>query len=247
MPAEILDGNAISAQIRNEVAADVRELARDGIIPGLAAVLVGEDPASEVYVRNKVRACEEVGIRSEKYTPPESSTTEEIVALVEDLDDRDEIDAILVQLPLPVHVDPRAVLDAVRPSKDVDGFHPLSVGNLQTKRPALVPCTPAGIIEILERSGVQMRGVHAVVVGRSHIVGKPAAMLLLNHDATVTICHRYTPDLARFTLEADILVTAVGKAGLITPEMVKPGATVIDVGINKLSSRDQFERFFRRQ
>ena len=244
MAAQILDGTAIAARIRGEIAAEVKELTSQGVRPGLAAVLVGDDPASQVYVRNKVRGCKEVGIFSEGISLPAESTTEDVLSVVEALNARDEIDGILVQLPLPEQVDAKQVLYAVGPEKDVDGFHPLSVGNLQTKRLALVPCTPAGVIQILKRSGVEMRGAHAVVVGRSHIVGKPTAMLLLNEDATVTICHRYTPDLKHFTRDADILVTAVGRAGLITPEMVKPGATVIDVGINKLSSREQFERFF---
>jgi methylenetetrahydrofolate dehydrogenase (NADP+)/methenyltetrahydrofolate cyclohydrolase len=245
MPAQILDGNAISAQIRSEVAEEVRRLEVHGFRPGLAAVLVGHDPASEVYVRNKVRACEEVGIYSEKITPPESSTTEEVLSLVEDLNARDNIDGILVQLPLPKQVNSQAVLLAVNPEKDVDGLHPLNVGRLQTKRPALAPCTPAGVIEILKRSGVMMRSAHAVIVGRSDLVGKPAAMLLLHNDATITICHSRTKELEHHTREADILVCATGIPGAITPEMVKPGATVIDVGINKLTEREQFDRFFK--
>jgi methylenetetrahydrofolate dehydrogenase (NADP+)/methenyltetrahydrofolate cyclohydrolase len=245
MPAEILDGNAIAAQIRGEVAEEVHRIAAaHHFRPGLAAVLVGNDPASEVYVRNKVRACEEVGIYSEKITPPESSTTEEILSLVEDLNHRDNIDGILVQLPLPPQVDAQKILLSVRPDKDVDGFHPVNVGMIQTRREALLPCTPAGVMEILQRSGVPTRGKHSVVVGRSDIVGKPVAMLLLNADSTTTICHRYTEGLEQYTCTADILVTAVGIAGLITPDMVKPGATVIDVGINKLTSKEQFDRFF---
>ncbi len=244
MPAQILDGNAIAAQIRSEIAEEVRRLSSHGFRPGLAAVLVGNDAASEVYVRNKVRACEEVGIYSEKITPPASSTTEEILALVHDLNQRDNIDGILVQLPLPKQVDSQKILLAVSPEKDVDGFHPLSVGMMQTRRPAMVPCTPAGVIEILKRSGVKIAGANAVVIGRSDIVGKPVAMLLLNANATVTVCHSHTADLKYHTRNADILVCAVGVAGMVTPEMIKPGATVIDVGINKLTSREQFERFF---
>lgn len=243
--AEILDGNAIAAGIRGEVAEEVRRLSVYGFRPGLAAVLVGSDAASEVYVRNKVRACEEAGIYSEKITPPASSTTEEILSLVEDLNSRDNIDGILVQLPLPKQVDSQAVLLAVDPAKDVDGFHPMNVGNLQTRRPGMTPCTPAGVIEILKRSGVKMRGANAVVVGRSDIVGKPVAMLLLHQNATVSICHSATVDLTEHTRRADILVSAVGVIGMITPEMVKPGATVIDVGINKLDSREQFDRYFK--
>jgi methylenetetrahydrofolate dehydrogenase (NADP+)/methenyltetrahydrofolate cyclohydrolase len=242
--ARVLDGGEIAAAIKEEVKAQVRELAGLGIRPGLAAVLVGHVPASEIYVRSKVQACEELGIYSDLITPPETVTTEEMLDLVAALNDRDAIDGILIQLPLPKQVDAKALLDAVSPAKDVDGFHPVNAGKLQAGRPALAPCTPAGVIEILRRSGIAMAGQRAVVVGRSDIVGKPLAMLLLNENATVTICHSKTRDLGEITREADILVAAIGRPGFITPEMVKPGATVIDVGINRITDRAEFERFF---
>jgi methylenetetrahydrofolate dehydrogenase (NADP+)/methenyltetrahydrofolate cyclohydrolase len=242
--ARILDGAAIAAAIKQEVADEVRALAVQGIRPGLAAVLVGNVPASEIYVRNKVRICGEVGIYSDLIKLPESATTAELLALVASLNARDEIDGILVQLPLPAQVDVKTVLDAILPSKDVDGLHPLNAGLMQAGRTALAPCTPAGVIEILKRSNVTISGQHAVVVGRSDLVGKPAAMLLLHQNATVTLCHSKTRDLAAITRQADILVAAIGRPGFITPEMVKPGATLIDVGINRISERAEFERFF---
>jgi methylenetetrahydrofolate dehydrogenase (NADP+)/methenyltetrahydrofolate cyclohydrolase len=240
----ILDGAAIAAQIRQEVAAEVAALAARGIRPGLAAVLVGHVAASEIYVRNKVKTCEELGIYSEMLTPPESVTTDEMLALVADLNRREEIDGILLQLPLPPQVDSKRLLDAILPEKDVDGFHPVNAGRLQAGRPALAPCTPAGVIEILKRSGIPIAGARAVVVGRSDIVGKPVAMLLLHENATVTLCHSKTRDLASITREADILVAAIGRAGFLTAEMVRPGATIIDVGINRITDRAEFERFF---
>jgi methylenetetrahydrofolate dehydrogenase (NADP+)/methenyltetrahydrofolate cyclohydrolase len=191
-----------------------------------------------------VQTCAELGLYSELITPDESVTTEEMMDLVTSLNSRDEIDGILIQLPLPSQVDPKALLDAVDPAKDVDGFHPVNAGRLQAGRPALAPCTPAGVIEILKRSGIPIAGQHAVVVGRSDIVGKPAAMLLLNQNATVTICHSKTRDLGAVTREADILVAAIGRPGFITAEMVKPGATIIDVGINRITDRAEFERYF---
>ena len=244
MTARILDGNKMAAEIRVEVAADVRALAARGVRPGLAVVLVGTNPASEVYVRGKVKSSEEVGLYSEKHTPAESVTTEELLALIAALNGRDEIDGILVQLPLPPQVDAKRVLLAVDPAKDVDGFHPMNVGYLSTQRPGLVPCTPAGVMEILKRGGVPVAGQEAVVVGRSDIVGKPVAMLLLNQNATVTVCHSKTHDLPGVCRRADILVAAIGRAGMVTREYVKPGATVIDVGINKVSDRKEFDRFF---
>jgi len=241
---KILDGAAIAAAIKQEVAEEVKQLAAQGIRPGLAAVLVGNVAASEIYVRSKVQSCAELGIYSDLITPPESVTTEEMLDLIAALNDRDEIDGILIQLPLPAQVDTKALLDAVLPAKDVDGFHPVNAGRLQAGRPALAPCTPAGIIEILKRSGIPMAGQHAVVVGRSDLVGKPAAMLLLHQNATVTICHSKTRDLGAITRQADILVAAIGRPGYIGPEMVKPGATIIDVGINRISTRAEFDRFF---
>jgi methylenetetrahydrofolate dehydrogenase (NADP+) / methenyltetrahydrofolate cyclohydrolase len=244
MTARILDGNKMAADIRLEVAAEVRALAATGVRPGLAVVLVGNHPASEIYVRGKVKSSEEVGLYSEKYTPPESATTGELLALIANLNGREEIDGILVQLPLPAQVDAKKVLLAVDPTKDVDGFHPMNVGYLSTQRPGLVPCTPAGVMEILRRGGVPVVGQEAVVVGRSDIVGKPVAMLLLNQNATVTVCHSKTRDLPGVCRRADILVAAIGRAGMVTREYVKPGATVIDVGINKVSDRNEFDRFF---
>jgi len=244
MSARILDGTKIAQEIRSEVAAEVKVLAGAGLKPGLAVVLVGHNPASEIYVRGKVKACEEVGIYSEKITPPESATTGELLALVEDLNRREEIDGILVQLPLPPQVDAKKVLLAVDPSKDVDGFHPMNVGFLSTQRPGLVPCTPAGVMEILRRSNTAIAEQEAVVVGRSDIVGKPVAMLLLNANATVTVCHSKTRDLPAVCRRADILVAAIGRAGMITREFVKPGATVIDVGMNTVTDGAEFHRFF---
>ena len=243
--AKILDGVAIAAAIKQEVAEEVRALAAQGVRPGLAAVRVGNVAASEIYVRNKVQTCASLGIYSDLITPPETVTTEEMLDLVATLNNRDDIDGILIQLPLPKHVDSKALLDAIAPAKDVDGFHPVNAGRLQAGRPALAPCTPAGIIEILRRSGIPIAGQHAVVVGRSDIVGKPVAMLLLHQNATVTICHSKTRDLGAITRQADILVAAIGRPGLITAEMVKPGATLIDVGINRITTREEFDRFFK--
>src|SRR5246500_3098971 len=244
MSALILDGTKIAQDIRAEVAAEVRTMSAAGVRPGLAVVLVGHNPASEIYVRGKVKACEEVCVYSEKLTPPESVTTAELLALVEDLNRRDEIDGILVQLPLPPQVDSKKVLLAVDPAKDVDGFHPMNVGFLSTQRPGLVPCTPAGVMEMLRRSNIQIAGQDAVVVGRSDIVGKPTAMLLINANATVTVCHSKTQDLPGVCRRADILVAAIGSAAMITRDFVKPGATVIDVGMNKVTDPAEFDRLF---
>lgn len=244
MAATILDGNKIAAQIRAEIAAEVKAMAGSGVRPGLAVVLVGHNPASEIYVRGKVKSCEEIGIYSEKHTPAESVSTEELLELVIGLNERHDIDGILVQLPLPSQVDSKKILMAVDPAKDVDGFHPVNVGFLSTQRPGLVPCTPAGIIEILKRRNIPITGQEAVVVGRSDIVGKPVAMLLINDNATVTVCHSKTRDLPSVCRRADILVAAIGRAGMITREYVKPGATVIDVGMNKVTDRAEFESLF---
>ncbi len=241
MPARVLNGNRIRDQILLEVEDDVKALAAQGIRPGLAAVLVGDDPASQIYVRNKIKACEKVGIHSEHITPPASSTTEELLALIDELNQRDEIDGILVQLPLPDQIDSAKVLLAVSPQKDVDGFHPFNVGALVTKRPAPAPCTPAGLIQILKRSEIPIAGKRAVVVGRSDIVGKPAAFLLLHENATVTICHSRTEDLPAVAREADILVAAIGRPAFVTRDFIKPGATVLDVGINRLTDAAQVE------
>jgi methylenetetrahydrofolate dehydrogenase (NADP+)/methenyltetrahydrofolate cyclohydrolase len=244
MSAIILDGNKIATDIRAEVAAEVKALSASGMRPGLAVILVGNNPASEIYVRGKVKSCEEVGIYSEKHTPPDTISTEKLLELVQDLNSRDEIDGILVQLPLPSQIDSKKILMAVDPAKDVDGFHPVNVGFLSTQRPGLVPCTPAGIIEILKRSNIPIAGQDAVVVGRSDIVGKPTAMLLTNGNATVTICHSKTKDLPGVCRRGDILVAAIGRAGMITRDFVKPGAVVIDVGMNKVTDRAEFDRLF---
>lgn len=244
MPARILDGNQIRDQILAELQAQVSSLAAAGVRPGLAAVLVGNNPASEVYVRNKIKACEALGLYSEKITPPDTITTAELLSLVDGLNRRDDIDGILVQLPLPPQVDSKRVLLAVDPAKDVDGFHPYSVGCLVTGRPGMVSCTPAGILEILKRSGIPIAGRRAVVLGRSDIVGKPVAFLLLHENATVTICHSKTADLPAVARQADILVAALGRAAMVTGDFIRPGATVIDVGINRLSEAADVERIF---
>jgi len=241
---KVLDGAVIASEIKQEVAAEVKRLAARGVRPGLAAVLVGQVPASQIYVKSKVQACADLGLFSDLITPAETVTTEEMLALIATLNARDDIDGILVQLPLPKQVDAKLLLDAIDPAKDVDGFHPVNAGRLQAGRPALAPCTPAGVIEILKRSGISIAGANAVVVGRSDIVGKPAAMLLLHENATVTICHSKTRDLGAVTRQADILVAAIGRPGFITPEMVKSGATVIDVGINRIETREEFDKFF---
>jgi methylenetetrahydrofolate dehydrogenase (NADP+) / methenyltetrahydrofolate cyclohydrolase len=242
--ASILDGTKIASEIRAEVASDVKTMTAAGMRPGLAVVLVGHNPASEVYVRGKVKSSGEVGIYSEQHTPPETVSTEELLELIADLNRRDEIDGILVQLPLPPQVDAKKVLMAVDPAKDVDGFHPMNVGFLSTQRPGLIPCTPAGIMEILKRSKIPIAAQEAVVVGRSDIVGKPTAMLLINGNATVTVCHSKTRDLPGVCRRADIMIAAIGRAGMITREFVRPGATVIDVGMNQVTERAEFERLF---
>jgi methylenetetrahydrofolate dehydrogenase (NADP+) / methenyltetrahydrofolate cyclohydrolase len=244
MPARILDGAKIASEIRAEVSSDVKAMTAAGIRPGLSVVLVGHNPASEIYVRGKVKSCEELGIYSEQHTPPDTASTEELLALVHELNQRDEIDGILVQLPLPPQVDSKKVLLAVDPAKDVDGFHPMNVGLLSTQREGLVACTPAGVIEILKRSNIPIAAQEAVVVGRSDIVGKPVAMLLINANATVTICHSKTRDLPGVCRRADILVAAIGRAGMITRDFVKPGATVIDVGTNKVTDPEEFKRLY---
>jgi methylenetetrahydrofolate dehydrogenase (NADP+) / methenyltetrahydrofolate cyclohydrolase len=242
--ARILDGNKIRDEIKQELGEQIRELKAAGVTPGLAAVLVGENPASQIYVRNKVKTCEALGLYSEKIEWPADTTTERLLKLVHDLNSRDDIDGILVQLPLPPQVDSKLVLEAVSPAKDIDGFHPVSIGNLVRGRPGLVPCTPAGIIEILRRGGIAMKGARAVVIGRSDIVGKPVAMLLLHNHATVTICHSRTKDLPAVAREGDILVAAMGKAAFVTGEFIRPGATVIDVGINRLTTEEEVRRIY---
>src|SRR6185369_15129440 len=240
-----LEGSQLAARIKQDVQNTVERMVQEqDVRPGLAAVRVGEDPASAVYVKNKIRACEEVGIYSEHHALPESTSTAELLALIASLNARDDVDGILTQLPLPRAIDETAIIDAIDPAKDVDGFHPINVGKLAIGRPVFVPCTPAGIIELLDDSGVEIRGANACVVGRSQIVGRPMAQLLLQHDATVTICHSRTRDLAAVTRTADLLVVAIGRAGLIGRDHIKPGATVIDVGMNRVSDVDEVRRLF---
>jgi methylenetetrahydrofolate dehydrogenase (NADP+)/methenyltetrahydrofolate cyclohydrolase len=244
LTATILDGSKFRNEIQSELLQQIAELKREGITPGLAAVLVGEDPGSQVYVRNKVKACETLGLCSRKIERSRDSTTAELLELVDGLNRDDAIDGILVQLPLPPQVDTKQVLMAVDPAKDVDGFHPINVGNLVAGRRGFVPCTPAGILEILKRSNIPIKGARAVVIGRSDIVGKPVAMLLLHEHATVTICHSRTRDLPAVAREGDILVAAIGKPNFVTGDFIKPGATVIDVGMNRLSTAEEVRKLF---
>jgi len=242
---QILDGARVRDEIKAELKPRVAALAAKGRPPGLAVVLVGHNPASEIYVRNKIKACEDLGIYSETLRPPESVTTEELQATIRQLNDRPEIDGILVQLPLPPRVDSKRILLAVSPERDVDGIHPCNVGRLVAGLPGPRACTPAGIIEVLKRYGVPIAGRRAVVVGRSDIVGKPVALLLLHEHATVTICHSKTADLAAVCREADILVAAMGRPAMITGEFIRPGATVVDVGTTRVENRDEIARIFR--
>ena len=234
MSAKIIDGKALAAQVRAEVKSKVAALAQRGIRPGLAVVLAGDDPASKVYVRNKTRACEEVGLRSQQIDYPATVTQEELMACIRKLNADPAVHGILVQLPLPKHIDAARVLQAVSPQKDADGFHTESMGALVAGTPRFVPCTPAGVMRMLEHAQVPLAGRRAVVVGRSNIVGKPVSLLLLQKDATVTICHSKTRDLEALAAQADILVAAIGRPKLVTARMVKPGACVIDVGINRM-------------
>ena len=243
--AELLEGARIANDIKREVAAEIQQRwPKSETRPCLAAVLVGDDPASEVYVKNKIRACEEVGIRSEHHALPGSTTASELRDLIASLNSRDEIDGILVQMPLPPGIDEAAIIETLDPEKDVDGFHPENVGRLALGRPTFVPCTPAGIIELLSRCKIPIRGANACVVGRSQIVGRPMAQLLIQKDATVTICHSRTQDLKAVTSQADILVAAIGRPGMIRGDYIKPGATVIDVGMNKVSDEGQARELF---
>lgn len=245
MPAKILSGREIADEIKEEIAAEVADIREVyGFSPCLAAVRVGEDPASAVYVGNKIKTTQELGLISEHRHLPAETTEEELLAVVADLNDNDDVDGILVQLPLPNHIDENRVLEAIGPEKDVDGFHPINVGRLSQGRRTLAPCTPAGVIQILKRSGIEIAGAHAVVVGRSNIVGKPMATLLLQENATVTICHSRTRDLADITNQADILVAAIGRTGFIRGEHIRDGATVVDVGINNVSDAVVAETLF---
>jgi len=235
MPAQILDGKSLAAELRADIRQRVAALSQRGKRPGVAVLLVGDDAASRVYVRNKTRACEETGIRSRQIDLPASVSETALLAEIERLNDDPEIHGILVQLPLPPHLDVARVQAAVSPAKDADGFHVENLGALLAGRPRLVPCTPAGILRLIERAGVPLAGRRAVVIGRSNIVGKPLALLLLQKDATVTICHSQSRDLESIARSADLLVAAVGRAKLVTGAMVKPGACVIDVGMNRLA------------
>lgn len=235
-----LEAADLAARIKAEVKAEIGR----GVRASLAAVRVGDDPASAVYVRNKIRACEEVGIRSEHHALPESTTTEQLLELITSLNTRDDVDGILTQLPLPAHIDETAIIEAMNPLKDVDGFHPVNAGKLAMGRPVFVPCTPAGIIELLDDRGIEIRGANACVVGRSQIVGRPMAQLLLQRDATVTICHSRTRDLPAVTRTADLLVVAIGRTGFIGRDHIKPGAIVIDVGMNRVSDVDEVRSLF---
>lgn len=240
-----LEGSQLAARIKQDVQNTIEQMMREREVrPGLAAVRVGEDPASAVYVRNKIRACEEVGIYSEHHALPEATTTAELLELIKSLNSRDDIDGILTQLPLPKQIDETAIIEAIDPAKDVDGFHPVNVGLLALGRPAFVPATPTGIVELLDDFGIEIRGTNACVVGRSQIVGRPMAQLLLQRDATVTVCHSRTRDLAAVTRAADLLVVAIGRAGFIGRDHIKPGATVIDVGMNRISDPDEVRALF---
>ncbi len=240
--ALLLDGVAVRNEILDRLKPRIQKLSRP---PGLAVVLVGHNPASEIYVRSKIKTCAELGIFSEKLTPPETVTTEEMLAVVDGLNHRPDIDGILVQMPLPKQVDTRRVLEAIAPDKDADGFHPTNVGHLVANRPAPRACTPAGIMEILHHYKIPIEGRRAVVIGRSDIVGKPMALMLLHESATVTICHSRTPNLAQECRRADILVAAIGKAAMVTTEFIGPGATVIDVGMNRVTDRAEAEALGR--
>jgi methylenetetrahydrofolate dehydrogenase (NADP+)/methenyltetrahydrofolate cyclohydrolase len=251
MTARILDGTKIRDEIFAELKTEVAGMAAAGVRPGLAAVLVGADPASQLYVKSKVAACEQLGMASWLHTPPADSSTETMLQLVDDLNRDDNVDGILVQLPLPNQVDAKRVLEAVDPAKDVDGFHPVSMGKLVSNRPGLVACTPAGCMEILRRNGIAIEGANAVVLGRSDIVGKPMALLLLHANATVTICHSKSRDLPEIIRQADILVAAIGRAGFVQADWIKPatagrpGAAVIDVGTNRVTDAAEAEKLLR--
>lgn len=244
MTARILDGNKIRDQIFAELAGAIRELGSRGIRPGLAAVLAGDNPASKLYVNSKIAACGRLGLGSFLITPPASITTSELLDIVDGLNRRDEVDGILVQMPLPPQIDAKRILDAVDPAKDVDGFHPFNVGRLVAGRPNLVACTPAGVMEIFRRSGIALEGANAVVLGRSDIVGKPMALLLMHANATVTVCHSKTRDLPAVVRRADIVVAALGRAAMITPDYITPGAIVIDVGQIVIQDAAQADRIF---
>ncbi len=233
MPAQILNGKSISATIREEIASEVELLKENGIIPGLAVILVGDDQASQTYVRNKEKACEQLAMKSELITYPASISEDKLLDKLVELNHRPDIHGILVQLPLPGHIDEKRVIETIDPAKDVDGFHPINIGRMMTKQEALLPCTPFGILKMVQKTGIEIAGKHVVVVGRSNIVGKPVGQLFLNENATVTYCHSKTVDLRHFTKQADILIAAVGIAKMIKADDIKEGAIVIDVGMNR--------------
>ena len=233
MTAQMIDGTQLSKQLRADVARRVQELQTRGVTPGLAVILVGDNPASQVYVRNKVKACQESGLHSVLETCDAHLDQEQLLARIQRLNEDPSIHGILVQLPLPAHIDAHKVIESISPAKDVDGFHMVSAGALMTGMPGFWPCTPYGCMKMLESIGYDLRGKHAVVLGRSNIVGKPMALMLLQKDATVTVCHSRTPDLKNLTLQADVIVAAVGRRNVLTADMVKPGAVVLDVGMNR--------------
>ena len=245
MTAQVLDGLKIRAQIFAELKEEIARLAGQGIRPGLAAVLAGENPASQLYVRNKIAACEELGLASWLHTPPANSSSEYMLQLVDDLNRDESVDGILVQLPLPAQTDSKRVLEAVSPAKDVDGFHPVSLGMLVSNRPGLVACTPTGCMEMLRRYKIAIEGANAVVLGRSDIVGKPMALLLMHANATVTICHSKTRDLPEVVRRADIVVAAMGRAGFVQADWIRPGAAVIDVGTNQVRDAAEAEKLLK--
>ena len=245
MTARILDGTKIRDEVFVELKGEITALDASGIRPGLAAVLVGDDPASQLYVKSKIAACEQLGLASWMHRPPATITTQEMLQLVDDLNRDDAVDGILIQLPLPKQVDTKRVLEAVDPAKDVDGFHPVNLGRLVSGRPGLVACTPAGCMEILCRNNIAIEGANAVVLGRSDIVGKPMGLLLMHANATVTICHSKTRDLPETVRRADIIVAAMGKAGYVAAEWIRPGAAVIDVGTNRVTDAQEAARLFK--
>lgn len=244
MSARLLNGNPIRDQIYAELAREITELRTAGIRPGLAAVLVGDNAASKIYVGNKIAACEQLGLGNFHIAPPASTTTDELIGIIRELNMRDDVDGILVQLPLPPQIHATTILEAIDPAKDVDGFHPMNIGKLVEGRAGLVACTPLGVMEVLRRSGVAVEGANAVVVGRSNIVGKPMALLLIQANATVTVCHSKTRNLRQVTRGADILIAAIGRAAFIMPDDVRPAATVIDVGINRITDPQQAAKIF---
>jgi methylenetetrahydrofolate dehydrogenase (NADP+)/methenyltetrahydrofolate cyclohydrolase len=244
MAANVLDGTSVGKAIKQEVADEVAEYSRRGLRPGLAVVLVGNDPASHIYVANKAKTCEQLGLYSEKIELPETTSTEELLAIIKELNGRDEIDGILVQMPLPAQIDAKFILNTIDPAKDVDGLHPVNGGRLTFNEEGLRPCTPAGIMEMLERYDINISGANAVVLGRSRLVGLPMALMLLHKHATVTVCHSRTRDLPSVTSRADILIAAIGRLAMVDASFIKPGAVVVDVGMNHVKTLEDLERLY---